>query len=163
MPRIAAIYEGTNGIQAADLVGRKLGMRRGGVITELLDEIAGRAKQLADVDGLAAFGQHLADAVDAARTTTARLIEVGLVHPRWVLGASTPYLRLLGTTVCGGLLAKAALAASNGADGDPEFLAAKVTSARFFGEQILPTVTGLVPAIMARSDDLDALTASQLA
>ena len=55
------------------------------------------------------------------------------------------------------------LAASNGADGDPDFLAAKVTSAKFFGEQILPTTAGLLPAVLAPADDLYALSATQLA
>jgi acyl-CoA dehydrogenase len=161
--RIAPIYEGTNGIQAADLVGRKLGMRGGGVVTDLLDSFDGRAKQLADIDGLGGFGARLAEAVAAARSATAHLVATAPDDPRSLLGASVPYLRLLATTVCGGLLAKAAIAASNGAEGDPEFLAAKVTSARFFGEQILPTVAGLLPAVTARSDDLYALSADQLA
>ncbi len=54
--RIAAIYEGTNGIQAADLVGRKLGMRGGGVLADLLDVFDGLAKSLESTDGLASFG-----------------------------------------------------------------------------------------------------------
>jgi acyl-CoA dehydrogenase len=160
--RIAPIYEGTNGIQAADLVGRKLGTRAGGLVTDMLDELADHAEQLVTIDGLALFGARLQEAIGAARTATAHLIEIGLSDPRSVLGASSPYLRLLGTTVCGGLLAKAALAASGGIDGDADFLAAKVVSAKFFGEQILPTAVGLLPAVLAPSDDLDALTAAQL-
>jgi acyl-CoA dehydrogenase len=67
---------------------------------------------------------------------------------------------LLGTTVCGGLLAKAALAA---VDHDDDFHRAKVVSAKFFGEQILPTAVGLLPAAVAGAADLDALTPEQLA
>jgi acyl-CoA dehydrogenase len=160
--RIAPIYEGTNGIQAADLVGRKLGMRGGGVVTDLLDEFEGRAKQLADIDGLGAFGERLAEAVATARVATAHLVATGQNDQRSLLGSSVPYLRLLGTTVCAGLLAKGALAASNGATGDPDHLAAKVTSAKFFGEQILPAVTGLLPAVTAAADDLYALDVAQL-
>ncbi|MDJ0768187.1 MAG: acyl-CoA dehydrogenase [Ilumatobacter sp.] len=161
--RIAPIYEGTNGIQAADLVGRKLGMRSGGVVVDLLDEFEGRAKQLHDIDGLGAFGERLTEAVEAARTATSHLVATASSDPRSLLGASVPYLRLLGTTVCGGLLAKAALAASNGVGGDAGFLAAKVVSAKFFGEQILPTAVGLLPAVLAPADDLYALSADQLA
>src|SRR5690606_32901571 len=131
--RIAAIYEGTNGIQAADLVGRKLGMRGGGVVHDLLDECERHADAAAAVDGLAAFGERLHQAIDTARTATSHLTTVGPSDPRSLLGASVPYLRLLGTTVCAGLLAKAAVAAS-GLDDD--FGRAKVVSARFFGEQI---------------------------
>jgi alkylation response protein AidB-like acyl-CoA dehydrogenase len=158
--RIAAIYEGTNGIQAADLVGRKLGMRGGGVIGDLLDEFEGRAKRLADVGGTGAFGSRLQEAVDACREATSHLLTVGQSDPRSLLGASSPYLRLLGTTVCAGLLAKSALVA---AEQDDDFHRAKLVSARFFAEQILPAAVGLLPAATADVDDLDALSAEQLA
>ena len=161
--RIAAIYEGTNGIQAADLVGRKLAMRGGGVVTDLLDEFDGRAARLVEIDGLGAFGERLREAVGAARQTTAHLVAVGQSDPRSLLSSSGPYLRLLGTTVCGGLLAKAALAVVDGAGDDDAFRSAKLTSAKFFGEQILPSVSGLVPAVLAPADDLFALSATQLA
>jgi acyl-CoA dehydrogenase len=161
--RIAPIYEGANGIQAADLVGRKLGMRGGGVVMDLLDDIEARAKQLVDVDALVDFGGRLALAVDAAREATTHLVGIASSDPRSLLGASSPYLRLLGTTVCGGLLAAAALAASDGTGDDADFLAAKVTSAKFFGEQILPAVAGLLPAVLAPADDLYALSPTQLA
>jgi 3-(methylthio)propanoyl-CoA dehydrogenase len=162
--RIAAIYEGTNGIQAADLVGRKLAMRGGGVVGDLLDECEAHAGRVAAIDGMDAFGAQLRAAIDVARTATSHLVEVGQSDPRSLLGASVPYLRLLGTAVCGGLLAKAAVAADGLGDDFPdEFGRAKVVSARFFGEQILPSVHGLLPAVEASADDLYALDASQLA
>ncbi|MEM1333250.1 MAG: acyl-CoA dehydrogenase, partial [Actinomycetota bacterium] len=145
--RIFAIYEGTNGIQGADLVGRKLGMRGGDVVRDLLDELAGHSKQLADIDGLGRFAEQLNAALETARIATDHLVANGPGDIRSLLGASGPYLRLLGTTVVGGLLAKAAVAASNGADFSDEFKQAKVVSAKFFGEQILPTVHGLLPAV----------------
>jgi len=161
--RIAAIYEGTNGIQAADLVGRKLSMRGGGVVSDLLDEFDRRADQLAGIDGMGGFGERLHEAVSTARRATDHLLTVGRDDPRSLLGSSVPYLRLLGTTVCAGLLAKAALALDEGAGDDEQFRAAKLTSARFFGEQILPSVQGLLPAVLANSDDLYALDVQQLA
>ena len=162
--RIAAIYEGTNGIQAADLVGRKLAMRGGGVISDLLDEFQLRVKELADIDGLGVFAGRLDEAIATARAATAHLIETGPSDVRSLLGASGPYLRLLGTTVCAGLLAKGAVAASGAAAGDfdADFLAARIASAKFFGEQILPTTAGLLAAVTSPSDDLYALTADQL-
>jgi alkylation response protein AidB-like acyl-CoA dehydrogenase len=164
--RIAAIYEGTNGIQAADLVGRKLGMRSGGVITDLLDEFDLRGKELADIDGLATFADRLSDAVATAREATAHLLSIAGTDPRSLLAGSAPYLRLLSTTVCAGFLAKSAVAASTdaqaSADFDADFLAAKVTAAKFFGEQILPTTAGLLAAITSPADDLFSLTADQL-
>ncbi len=160
--RIAAIYEGTNGIQAADLVGRKLGIRGGAVVTDLLDEFDARAVKLAEVDELADFGARLAMAVETAREATTHLVGIAASDPRSLLGASAPYLRLLGTTVCAGLLAKAALAVNAGAGDDEGFRSAKLTSARFFGEQILPAVHGLLPAVLASADDLYALSPEQL-
>lgn len=161
--RIAAIYEGTNGIQAADLVGRKLSMRGGGVVTDLLDEFHDRAERLTAVDGMGRFGDQLRQAVESARQATAHLLVVGRDDPRSLLASSVPYLRLLGTTVCAGLLAKSVLAIGAGAGDDDEFRAAKLTSARFFGEQVLPGVQGLLPAVLASADDLYALDAQQLA
>jgi acyl-CoA dehydrogenase len=160
--RIAAIYEGTNGIQAADLVGRKLGMRGGGVIADLLDEFELRAKELAAVDELTGFADRLNEAVAVARTATVHLGSIAADDPRSLLGASSPYLRLLGTVACAGFLAKGALAAARGIGGSPEFCTAKVVSARFFGERILPTVVGLLPEIESDADDLFALTPAQL-
>jgi acyl-CoA dehydrogenase len=157
--RIAAIYEGTNGIQAADLVGRKLGMRGGGVVIDLLDECERHAATAGAIAGMERFGERLRDAIDTARTATSHLVTVGASDPRSLLGASVPYLRLLATTVCAGLLAKAAVAAHAR---DDDFGRAKVVSARFFGEQILPSVQGLLPAVEATADDLYALTADQL-
>ncbi len=164
--RIAAIYEGTNGIQAADLVGRKLGMRGGGVLLDLLAEFEQRVTELTAVDGLAGFGQRLAEAIDAAKQASLHLGSVAATDPRSLLAGSVPYLRLVGTTVCAGLLAKSALAANallGTGEYPDDFLNAKIASARFFGEQILPTVQGLLPAITANADALYELTAEQLA
>jgi acyl-CoA dehydrogenase len=160
--RIGTIYEGTNGIQAADLVGRKLAMRSGGVIADLLDQFGLHAKQLADIEGLAKFAERLVESVATARAATDHLLSIAATDPRSLLGSSAPYLRLLGTTVCGGFLAKSAIAASNGADFPADFLAAKVASAKFFGEQILPTTAGLLAAVTSNSDDLFALSPAQM-
>ncbi len=158
--RISPIYEGTNGIQAADLVGRKLAMRGGAVITDLLDEFDGRGAALARVEGCAAYAEQLSHVTALCRTATAHLGEVAATDPRTLLSASSPYLRLLGTTVCAGLLAKGVLAA---AGKDDDYHRARIASARFFGEQILPTVSGLLPSILASGAPLYELSASQLA
>jgi 3-(methylthio)propanoyl-CoA dehydrogenase len=159
--RIAAIYEGTNGIQAADLVGRKLPMRGGAVIFEHLDELAEAGVAIAGEADLERFAGNLADAIDAARSATRWLLERGAADQRDALAGSTPYLRLLGTVVCGGLLARAARAALDGGD-DPAFRRAKVVSAKFFGEQILPSASALHHAATAGAVDLFALDAAQM-
>jgi 3-(methylthio)propanoyl-CoA dehydrogenase len=144
--RIAAIYEGTNGIQAADLVGRKLAMRNGGVVCDLLDELEATA-------GVEGSDNPLASAIAACRRATRHLLSIAGSDQRGLLAASTPYLRLLGTTVCAGLLAKGALAASGR---DDDVSRGKVLSAKYFCEQILPVAAGLLPAIEAGASDLDA-------
>ena len=170
--RNAAIYEGTNGIQAADLVGRKLSIRAGGVVFDRLDAFDAEAVRLLEVPELQRFGENLRLAIGTARTATEWLVERVNTDPNAVLSASTPYLRLLGTVVCAGLLARSALAATVGADAadadanadasDVAFRQAKVVSARIFGEQILLSATGLLGAITAGSADLFALTPDQL-
>ncbi len=161
--RIGTIYEGTNGIQAADLVGRKLPMRGGGVIFDLLSEYEAVAAELLSHEATDLFGQNLTAACGSARTATQWLLDNGLPEVNNALAAATPYLRLLGTVVCGGLMARSALAALALGEQDPEFYEAKLVSARFFGEQILPTATGLVGAVTAGAGDLFALSAEQLA
>ncbi|MEM7339717.1 MAG: acyl-CoA dehydrogenase [Actinomycetota bacterium] len=166
--RIAPIYEGTNGIQAADLVGRKLPMRGGGVVMDELAAADAVADDLVAVPELARSGEQLRLAAAAARRATEWLITNGLADPNEALGASSPYLRLLGTVVCGSLVGRLGLAAAarvgegGGSDADREFHEAKLVSARFFGEQILPTVLGLEATVTAGASDLFALSADQL-
>jgi len=150
--RIAAIYEGTNGIQAADLVGRKLSMRDGAAVTDLLDEIEQTAHELS---GLEQFAVRLSDAVTASRQATEHLLAAAQHDQRALLAGASPYLRLLGTTVCAGLLARAAIAA---AGHDDDFHRGKVVAAKYFGEQILPVACGLLPAVEAGAADLDAMS-----
>jgi acyl-CoA dehydrogenase len=165
--RIAAIYEGTNGIQAADLVGRKLPMRAGGVVLDHLETIDELAATLGATDGFEAFGTSLETAVAATRRATEWLLANGVLDPNHALAGSSPYLRMLGTVVCGGLMARFGLAANDAliaADGPAEQARyeAKVVSARFFGEQLLPTAVGLERAVTAGAEDLFALSVDQL-
>ncbi len=166
--RIGPIYEGTNGIQAADLVGRKLPMRGGNVVLEQLAGFEEAALELGKIDRLAAFGANLTESCGIAREATAWLLENGPADMNDALAGSAPYLRLLGTVVCGGLTAKAALTAQAALDGgasadDASFYEAKVISAKFFGEQLLPSINGLLSSVTAGSADLFALSAEQLA
>ena len=108
--RIAPIYEGTNGIQAIDLVMRKLRMRDGAVVDELLRELEALDAPLAAAgDDLATVRSTLADALVAARTATSWLIERSSAAPDDALAGATVYLDLLGSTLGGALLARSAL------------------------------------------------------
>ena len=108
--RIAPIYEGTNGIQAIDLVMRKLRMRDGAVVDELLRELEALDAPLAAAgDDLATVRSTLADALVAARTATSWLIGRASAAPDDALAGATVYLDLLGSTLGGALLARSAL------------------------------------------------------
>ncbi len=162
--RIGPIYEGTNGIQAADLVGRKLSMRGGGVIFDLLASFEATAKELGETEATVLFGANLTEGCATARLATEWLLE--LDDPYDALAGSAPYLRMLGTVVCGGFMARSALNAgaklADAAGDDADFYQAKVVSAIFFGEQTLPTANGLLGAVKAGAADLFALTPDQL-
>ena len=158
--RIAPIYEGTNGIQAMDLVGRKLGLRGGAAIADYLDGIAATAAEASAAGGeLAVVGDALAAAVDTLRTTTQWLRTNGAADPNNALAGATPYLQMTGIVTGAWLLTKAALAAAALQAGDgggfsTELLEQKLVTARFFATQILPQAAGLAPAVTAGPADL---------
>jgi 3-(methylthio)propanoyl-CoA dehydrogenase len=160
--RIAPIYEGTNGIQAMDLVGRKLPMRGGGVVADFLAGIEATAAELAGAEGdLAAIGKHLADAHAVLKGTTDWLLANGLADPNNALAGATPYLRMCGIVTGGWLLARSARAAQarlDAGEGDADFLRQKVVTARFYATQVLPQAAGLASAVTAGPSDLLAAT-----
>ena len=161
--RIAPIYEGTNGIQAMDLIGRKLRMDGGAPVRRLLDAIEATAAELRANADLRVMGAGLGDALAMLRTAT----DAALAHDARDAGAAaSPYLRAMGLVTGGWLLcvqAQAAAARTAADAGDRRFLAAKIATARFFATQILPQVAGLLPAIQAPADALYALDEEQFA
>jgi alkylation response protein AidB-like acyl-CoA dehydrogenase len=161
--RIAPIYEGTNGIQAMDLVGRKLPMRAGGAVGDYLARIEALDADLAAAgDDLGSIRAALADGLSALRTATDWLLANGMANPLDALAGATPYLRLFSVVTGGWMMARQALSATAAlADAPPEdkaFHEGKVLTARFFCEQLLPQAVGLVPAITATNRDLAAAT-----
>jgi 3-(methylthio)propanoyl-CoA dehydrogenase len=156
--RIAPVYEGTNGIQAIDLVGRKLPMRAGGVMADFLAGIEATAGELSGAeDDLATIGKRLAEAHATLRTTTDWLLANGPADPTNALAGATPYLRMCGIVTGGWLLARSAQAARrmlDAGEGDAEFLRQKLVTARFYAEQILPQAAGLAPSVTAGPADL---------
>ncbi|MFN8019360.1 MAG: acyl-CoA dehydrogenase [Acidimicrobiales bacterium] len=164
--KITQIYEGTNGIQAMDLVGRKLPMRAGGVYQDQVGRMKATVEELAGAgEDLAVVHRELAAAVAALEDATGWILSEGLADPVQALSAASPYQRLFATTVAGWLMALQGLAAKRVIDAggsDAELAEVKLVTSRFFAEHLLPAVHGLVAPVKAGKDDLFALTAEQL-
>jgi alkylation response protein AidB-like acyl-CoA dehydrogenase len=136
--RIAPIYEGTNGIQAIDLVMRKLPMRGGAVVKEFL----------ATIEAEAAGNEPLLKAVAALRDATDWLLAHMVTEPNDALAGATPYLRMFALVAGGWLMDRSARAAERLS------LDEKIATARFYNEQLLPQVHGLLPAVTAGASPL---------
>ena len=149
--RIAPIYEGTNGIQAADLVGRKLSMRGGGVVRDHLAQVRTTAEALDGRGDLAPVQRHLEAAVDATGAATEFLLEAAPVAR---LAGADAFLRMLAVTTGAAALADGALAATR--LGDPDAAADRAVLARFFAANRLSAVPGLIAAVAEPADDLAA-------
>ena len=132
--RITPIYEGTNGIQAIDLVTRKLAAGDGAAVWALLDELSGIVKRVEVLNDPAfgTTGAKLRDALGSLERASKWLLERVTSAPNDALAGATPYLKLFGSALGGCMLADEALAARD-AGGDPQRY---VTLARFFAENI---------------------------
>ena len=141
--RILPIYEGTNGIQARDLVGRKVAKDGGETMLALVAEMRATAEEMKaapgdDIEAIRTGLEAAADALEDATRWVAQAVKAELVS---ALAGSVPFLRLAGTALGGWLLARSALVAQTRLgqrDGDPAFLEAKLVTARFYAEVILP-------------------------
>jgi hypothetical protein len=155
--RIAPIYEGTNGIQAVDLAGRKLDLTRGEAVRSLAAEMLATAEALTENPELQPVGARLAEGVAALEHATAWLLD----HrgPDSLAGA-TPYLKLAGDVIGGWMLGREALLAA----GSPEpWLAAKAPLARLYASQVLAQAPGVAAGVMAGGADLEGVSAEALA
>jgi hypothetical protein len=153
--RILTIYEGTTGIQASDLVGRKILFDDGKAMQELLEEMRSLDKDLASTAELATIQDGLTSGIEDLAAATDWLIANAPDDQNVPGAASVNLLMLAGTVIGGWQMARAALAAIRRlADGDTDkaFLEAKVITARFYAEQILPRSSGYRQAAMSGSD-----------
>ena len=159
--RITMIYEGTNGIQANDLLGRKLFRDQGRAAKAFIAAMRALDKPLAGAagDDIAAIREGLADGVAALSAATDWMLQHSAEHTDETLAGAVPYLRLFGTVTGGYLMARAALVATRkiAADTDSAFHPAKLTTARFFAEHYLPGAAALVPVISAGGGTVMAL------
>lgn len=144
--RITPIYEGTNGIQANDLVGRKLLRDRGAAMQSLLAELEETSKAVpADLQA------PLAAAVGSLRRATEWLLSHGAQDPATAQANSHHYLMLTGYTIGGALMAQAAAVAQAALDSgsSEEFYRSKIAVARFYVQQLLPRAQAHVEPVLA--------------
>jgi len=159
--RIPPIYEGTNGIQAMDLVGRKLPMDGGRGIALFFSRVAA---DIAAADGtdLAPLAAPLAEALEHQRQATAWLAEAAGRNPDHLGAAAVDYLHLMGLVAVGWMwlrMARAATARLAANEGDPAFLRAKLITARYYMERLLPEAAARRAALEAGADSLMAMDA----
>ena len=146
--RIAPIYEGTNGIQANDLIFRKVLRDQGTAALAFMDEVRQTCSAL-ETEANGAYStmrRRLTEGVEALHTATRWIIDEGGPHPERAAAAAYPYASLFGTVAGGHMMARAALAAGQ-APKSP-FTESKLACARFYAEQILPRALGYLPMIV---------------
>ena len=150
--RIAPIYEGTNGIQANDLLGRKL-LRDGGMAArDLVAEMRGIAPQLtsSSSDDIDALHGPLDAGIDAVVAAVDWMVATGEADAPRALAGAVPFLKLMGVVTGGWLMTRGAVAAQRrlqSGEGDAAFLKAKLLTARFFAEHVVAMAPSLLPAV----------------
>jgi len=153
--RITAIYEGTNGIQAIDLVGRKIGLAGGETLARVIAGYRETARKVAELKD-PAFGAAIARIEDSLKILERTSKHLLAAKQEDTLAGATPYLRIFGLVAGAAYLAEIALAAhkaKSGGDSNPAH-DARIATARFFAENLLPAVAGLEPAVMSGADSV---------
>ncbi|MFG1371672.1 acyl-CoA dehydrogenase [Xanthobacter oligotrophicus] len=149
--RIFAIYEGTNGIQAIDLVTRKLPQEGGDVVSAVIADYRDIAAEVAALNSpdFGHTGVRLAETVDALARATRKMLDWLPSDQAKALAGATPYLRLFARAAGGAYLAKVALAAyaERAAGGTDPRLAARIALARFFAENLATEAKGLEESV----------------
>ncbi len=161
--RITTIYEGTTGIQANDLVGRKVGYEKGATALAVIADMRKIVAALAAGE-LAKMGKSLAAAIDALEEATRWIVETYPQNPNAVFAVAVPYLRLFGTVGGGWMMARAALIAQSKRDeanADTAFYDAKITTAQFYSEHILPQAAAFRQTVINGAASVMALTEAQ--
>ncbi|HEV2599710.1 acyl-CoA dehydrogenase C-terminal domain-containing protein [Sphingopyxis sp.] len=164
--RITMIYEGANGVQAMDLVGRKLAQNGGRAIQAffaIVDEECTRAK---GNEALADFATRLEKANGELKAATMWFMQNGMANPNNIGAGAHHYMHIMGIVALGSMwlmMAEAAQKALAEGRGNNAFLEAKLVTARYFGERFLPDAGSLRRKIEAGSEAMMALTPEQFA
>ncbi len=156
--RITQLYEGTNGIQALDLVGRKLPDGMGRLLRRFFHPVQGFVEEHQADKEMAEFVMPLAKAFARLQQSTAWIAQQGMKDPEDGAAAATDYLRLFGLVAIAYLWARMAKVALSHADEDPTgFYAAKLASARFYMARVLPETSTLAATISTGAAPLMAM------
>ena len=152
--RISSIYEGTTGIQANDLLNRKLARDQGAAINSLIAEATHELEEVSsDNDDVRAAKAAALEALATTRRAAASVLKSMTSAPADAYAVAIPFLKLCGFTLGGWLLAKsAAIAEAKLASGtsDRQFLEGKIASARFYADHILPQTLALARVVDRR-------------
>jgi len=161
--RIAMIYEGANGVQALDLVGRKLAQDGGKHVVAFFDLVKSFCKDNAEVDGMADFIEPLKRASKDLQSAGMYFMAEGIKNPNNALSGSYDFMHLFGH-VCLGLMwakmAKASLKALDNGTEDPDFHRTKLATGRFYMARSLPMTTTHLARIQSGADPVMALDAA---
>jgi hypothetical protein len=160
--RITTIYEGTTGIQANDLVGRKMGREEGRTALALIVEMKKLVPELAASSdaNLKALGEALGTAVARLEETVQWVAKTFPANPAAVAAGSVYVLKLMGITVGGWMLVRSAEIASRQLAkgvGDADFLRSKILTARFFGDHVMSQAGSLATAVTQGSGSVLAI------
>jgi len=147
--RIAQIYEGANGIQALDLVGRKMGAHAGRFLRQFFHPVSDFIAKYAEDEEMEAYVQPLAKAFVRLQQATGQIARIGLSKPEEAAAAASDYLRLFGLTALAYQWARMVEVSLPKLDQEDGFYKAKLATARFFMDRVLPQTGGLFSAIMA--------------
>ena len=164
--RITTIYEGTTGIQANDLVGRKIAREGGQTAKAVIQIIKSMDRELAAQSGddFAAIRNALASGVKALDASVDWIVATYAKDPRAVHAGAVPFLNLMGIVAGGWQMARAALVAGKrlaSEAGDIAFYKAKITTARFFADHQLSQAEGLAATVMKGAPGVMALAEDQ--
>lgn len=164
--RITTIYEGTTGIQANDLIGRKIAYEKGATIKLMIAEMRALDDELAKVihPGIAVIRRSLSEGVAALTEATDWLLETFPHNMKAAAAGAVPFLKLFGVVAGGWQMARAALIAKRRLDGgaeDYDFYRAKIGTARFYAEHVLPLAQSCKQEIVNGSTSVLALEEAQ--
>jgi alkylation response protein AidB-like acyl-CoA dehydrogenase len=160
--RIAQIYEGTNGIQALDLVGRKLGKDGGRAVQRFFQLLSSEIADASHDEALQPFLGELSRSVGDLQASTKWLMANGLSDPNQAGAAAYPYMTMMGIVSVGLMwlrIAKAAQSALANGTQDRGFYEAKLVTARFFADRVMPETSALRSKIESGADSLMAMPA----